>query len=104
METITQTLFKCSICKHAYSTEKEALDCESKPVEHDRGVKVGDKVRITNGEGVHEQATVTDVYVVDRHWGHYAWKKYWHTVAVNAKLDNSWGSRMLTFDSYERVG
>jgi hypothetical protein len=104
MKPIQQTIYKCEICGHTYSNEKDALDCESQPISQDKGVKVGDKVLITNGDGKGELGTVETVYIIDKEWGHYAWKRYWHTVALTASLDKSYGHRMLTFDSYERVG
>jgi DNA-directed RNA polymerase subunit RPC12/RpoP len=100
METITKTFYKCSTCKQQYGTEKEALDCESKAVSQDKGIKVGDKIKITSGEGAGQTATVKSVFVFDKYWGHYAWERYWHTVGLTADLD-SWGSRQLTFDAYE---
>lgn len=103
MNTIQITRFKCEICGETYSTAQEALNCERKPVSEDKGVKPGDKVRILSGEGTGEIATVERVFVLDKDWGHYAAARYHHTVAVNAKLDNSWGNRQLTFDSYEKA-
>lgn len=103
MKPIQQTIYKCETCGHTYSTEKEAIDCESMPVSEDKGVKVGDKVMITAGDGKGEHATVKSTYVVDKYWGHYSWKRYWHTVAVAADLESG-GSRLLTFDSYQCVG
>ena len=54
--------------------------------------------RLRDGAG--KRAKVTSVSIVDKDWGHYRWERYWHTVALTADFDG-WGSRMLTFDSYE---
>lgn len=100
MKTIPTTRFQCEVCKHVYETAEAAAKCESRPVSQDRGVKVGDRVMITAGDGVGHWCEIDAVYVLDREWGHYAWERYWHTVAVNGKVIGSWGSRMLTFDNY----
>ena len=104
MKTLRVTRYKCSTCGKVYDSKASAEACEAKPVSHDKGVKVGDVVRITQGDGTGELATVETVYVVDREWGSYAWERYWHTVALIAKVNDGWGHRILTFDSYEYVG
>lgn len=53
------------------------------------------------GDGKGQMAKVTKIFVYSMDWGHYAWKRYWHTVGITADLVESWGSRQLTFDSYE---
>lgn len=93
--------FECSICHTKYPTLKEAENCESRPVSQDRGVKVGDLVRVTMGDGKGQLAKVTKTFVYSKDWGHYAWERYWHTVGITADLIESWGSRQLAFDSYE---
>lgn len=103
METIQVTRYKCSTCGKVYDNKTGATSCESAPVSQDKGAKVGDRVRVTLGDGAGGLAIVESVYVIDREWGHYAWKRYWHTVALTAKLVDDVGSRMLTFDSYELV-
>ncbi len=104
MEKITKTQIKyqCSLCKYEYDDEAAALDCESRKVSHDQNVKNGDRVLITEGDGIGEEATVQSVYVIDKYWGHYAWERYWHTICITANLD-TWGSRLLTYDSYKKV-
>jgi hypothetical protein len=101
MKEKVHKFYACEICGEEYGTEKEAIECESKPISEDKGVKVGDIVRITGGDGKGKEAKVTRVYIIDKDWGHYSWKRYWHTVALNADIINHWGSRMLTFDQYE---
>ena len=95
--------YKCEICETSYVSESAALECESKKVTYDKGVKIGDIVRIIGGEGSGELAKVVNVYVIDMHWGHYAWKRYWHTVALEGECLNRSGTRILTFDHYELV-
>jgi hypothetical protein len=96
------TEFVCEICLSKYSTKESAELCESRPVTEDRGVKVGDVVRIRTGEGEGHFAKVTRLHIIDKDWGHYYANRYWHTVAVTADLIDGWGTRTLTFDSYER--
>lgn len=103
MEVMQVQRYKCDVCGHVYDDKARAEKCESKPVQHDRGVKVGDTVTITAGEGAGLTGTVERIYVIDREWGHYAWERYWHTVALEAKVNGSYGHRMLTFDNYETI-
>lgn len=91
---------KCKICAESYETKKEARECESKKVTQDKKVKRGDLVKITTGDGAGELVTVVGVGILSKYWGHYNWKRYWHTVYVTADLKNKF-SRILTFDSYE---
>ena len=101
MKEIPLTLYQCEVCGEKYETRKRAEKCESKPVTQDKGARVGSIVRVLSGDGTGGLAKVTDVYVLSMEWGHYAWERYWHTVAVNADLVSDLGSRMLTFDSYK---
>jgi len=94
------TEYECEVCGFKYNDEKSALHCEQMPVDHDRGVKVGDLVRITSGDGSGSLARVTRVGVHDPHWGP---ARYAHTVYLLADVVDSWGSRQLSFDSYEVV-
>ena len=96
--------FKCPTCGKLYTERRDAEVCAARPVSQDRSVKVGDTVRITGGDGAGHTATVERIYVLDREWGHYAWERYWHTVALTARVNGSWGHRMLTFDNYELIG
>lgn len=100
MKPIQIEKYKCEICGELYGTIDAAKRCESKPVLQDKGVKVGDRIKVTSGEGAGTMATVDSRFIYNMEWGHYAADKYWHTVGLTAKLD-SWGSRQLTFDSYE---
>jgi hypothetical protein len=106
MATIEQkmvTTYRCEKCGAGYATEESALKCESREILYNKGVKVGDTVLLTSGAGSGEKAKVTRVYVIDKEWGHYAWEKYWHTVALEVDLINSYGSRGVTFDSYQTI-
>lgn len=97
-------IYTCELCGETYSTEEAALECESRPISHDKGVKVGDVVKITRGEGAGIYAKVVKIGVASRGYGHYLWEHYWHTVMINrADLINSFGSRALMFDDYEVV-
>lgn len=100
MKIVPATFYECEICHERYGSAEKALECESKPVTGDKGVKVGDTVRIVRGDGAgYENAKVTAVTIYSKNWGHYQWERYWHTVGLVAKLDL--GSRTLTFDDYE---
>jgi hypothetical protein len=99
---VPATLYLCEICKRAYQSEAAAKECETRSISEDKGVKVGDRVRVLRGDGVGVLATVESVIVYDREWGHYAWERYWHTIGLIARLD-TWGHRQLTFDDYERA-
>jgi hypothetical protein len=103
MKTKHITPYECEICGARYSTADVAKKCESKPLSQDKGVNVGDEVLITSGDGKGEKATVERILVYDMEWGHYAWERYWHTIGLVANLNESPGSRQLTFDSYEPV-
>lgn len=96
------TEYECEICGAIYSTKKEALKCESKPVTYDRGVKIGDTVRIIRGDG-QGLAKVENIWIIDKDWGHYVADRYHHTVAMSVKCLDSWGNRTLTFDDYELI-
>lgn len=103
MEELLVTRYKCQTCGKVYDRLENAEECEKRPVSQDKGVKVGDVVKITAGDGAGLTATVESVFVIDREWGHYAWERYWHTVALTAKVNGSYGHRMLTFDNYETL-
>jgi len=102
MKLIKLEKYKCEICHTLYDTEKESLECESKPItKNKRDIKVGDIVTILNGDGTGSKAKVTKTFVIDKSWGYYRAGSYWHTIGINANIIGSWGSRMLTFDDYE---
>ena len=98
MTPVQITKYKCDICGHLYGTAGAATRCESEPIKGDKGVKVGDYVTVTRGEGVGEIAKVTNVFVFSADWGP---RQYHHSIGINADLISSYGSRQLTFDSYE---
>ena len=103
MKVKTKKVFKCGICDEEYETKQEAAGCESRLISQDKGVKVGDIVLITHGDGSRKKAKVTRLIILDKYWGHHAWTRYWHTVALSADIIGDWGSRLLTFDSYEVI-
>lgn len=102
MKTVTLILYQCEICKQAYETEIEAKRCESVPITQDKGVKVGDKVRILYGDGAGKILLVENLHIVNRSYGHNYYERYWHTVALSGEiLDERGGNRYLTWDQYE---
>ena len=103
MKTVQITRYQCETCGESYGTAGAAESCESRPVLQDKGVNVGDVVLVTGGEGAGLWAKVESRCVLSREWGHYQWERYWHTVALTAKLLNGIGHRQLTFDHYEVI-
>ncbi len=102
MRLINTTSYGCEICGEEFKTEAEALECEKQPVTQSKGVKVGEIINIITGQGI-GRGEVTTVYIIQKSWGHYAWKRYWHTEAITAKCLNSYGERVLTFDDYNAL-
>jgi hypothetical protein len=104
MKEFTVTKYKCETCGAVYESVLDAKSCEKKQVTHDKGVKIGDTIRIVRGDG-QGLAKVTGRFVYNKEWGHYAWKRYWHTVGLAADClgEGAWGSRQLTFDDYDLV-
>ena len=98
MKEITITKYECEKCNAQYSNKKEAQDCEAIPVKYDRGVKQGDFVLITKGDGSGHRGKVISVNVTKPGWGP---RVYDHTIYLNVDVVDSWGSRQLSFDSYE---
>lgn len=103
MKTSTVKKYECELCGTVYESEEAAKRCESRPVSQDKGAKVGDRVYITGGDGIGEQAIVQSRHVYSREWGHGQWERYWHTVGLTAKMADTWGSRQLTFDDYALI-
>jgi len=94
---INITRWKCGVCNQSYVNIMEATRCEAEPVKYDRHVKAGDRVLITSGESQGEFAIVTSIYIAKQEW---AGIRFWHSVVVIADIENSWGTRILAFDSY----
>jgi hypothetical protein len=94
------TKYKCEICGRTYGEKDRAEKCEATPIQHSKGVKVGDVVRITRGEGAGSFGKVTGIHIQEVGWGP---SIYDHSVALVADVIDSWGTRLLTFDSYEVV-
>ena len=92
------TKYICEVCGANYNTADEANKCEAIPVKHDRGVKVGDKVRITSGDGIGLLCTVENVRVHSPGWGP---ATHDHAVYLIGKVEGSWGHRQLSHNSYE---
>ncbi len=98
MKEFNYTRYACDVCGKLFQHPKDAQDCESNPVREDRGVKVGDLVRIPRGDGTGSLCKVDRLWVVEPGWGP---KQYDHTVMVSGAVVDSWGSRQLAYDSYE---
>lgn len=103
MRAKTTVMYCCDICHAEYATPRDAFECEERPVTH-TVVGVGDRVSILHGEGAGSTATVKNTWPAQKEWGHYAWKRYWHTMLVDAELDppDSGVHRILTFDDYRK--
>jgi hypothetical protein len=94
------TKYICEVCEARHDTAEGASKCESIPVKHDKGVKVGDKVRITAGDGIGLLCTVENVRVHSPGWGP---STHDHAVYLIGKVDGSWGHRQLSHNSYEVI-
>ena len=103
IETKMTTTYICKKCDSRYEKKENAFRCEQKPITQDKGVKVGDTVKVTYGDGKGDLARVTKVYICNDKEGHYAWEKYWHTVALVAEFLDGIGTRVLHYDWYEVV-
>lgn len=104
MKEIPTVRYQCEICKKIYDQKGFALKCESRPISQDKGVKVGDTVKILKGEGKGQLAKVSSTWLVDLWWGHYAADAYHHTVMIAADLEKNGrydGTRQLCFTDYE---
>lgn len=103
MKIETKKVYICEICGARYDKKEVAKKCESVAISQDKGVKIGDIVRITKDKGFGARGKVTKIFVYSMTWGHYDWQRYWHTVGLEVDVIDSWGSRLLTFDSYELI-
>ena len=90
--------YQCEICEKQYDTPEEAKKCEALPVRNDRGVKVGDLVLITSGDGSGHKLRVRNIHVTQPGWGP---ARFDHSVYLVGDVIDSWGSRQLSYDSYE---
>lgn len=61
-------LFQCDICGEKYETVEKCMECENTPIRYDKGVKIGDKVTITRGDGKGDTATVKKINVLPSTW------------------------------------
>lgn len=100
MKTLTITKYQCETCGSMYDKEDAAKACEAIPRIYDKGVKIGDLVRITSGDGTGLKCKVDSIRVLEPSWGP---KRYAHSVVVSGEVVGSWGSRMLTWDAYEII-
>jgi hypothetical protein len=64
MTRVTITKYECDVCHEVYDTAEAAHRCESRPITQDKGVKVGDTVRITEGYGPGRLAKVTEIHYI----------------------------------------
>lgn len=103
MKKVNRDFFQCEICKQEYETRKQAEECEERGVTNDSGVKVGDTVVVVGcGDGVGQKAKITSKIIADKYWGHYAWKKYWHTPLYCGEFKDGC-VRTLAFDEIKMV-
>ena len=103
MKTVTTTTYVCEVCGQGYDTPAEAIVCEARPVTHDRGVKVGDTVIVSAGDGTDCKALVTSLGVTKTGWGP---KVFNHSVVLCGdilEVRDKGFSRVLHFDSYKKA-
>lgn len=103
MREIGKIEYQCEVCGQTYEESAAAEKCESKAVSKNRGVKVGDRVKIINGDSSGSFAKVTRIGIFDYEWGNSCADRYHHTIYLIADVIGSFGTRMLPFDSYEVV-
>jgi len=96
---IEQITYVCEVCGQKYCNKDRCMGCENTPIKHSLGAKVGDKVRILSGDGEGDIATVEHIGILPPDWA----PGYHHSECVEAKLDNSFGSRMLIHGTYELI-
>ena len=100
MKTHHYVRYECEICGGKYDAEEAARNCEAQPVLYDKGVKVGDKVLITRGDGKGTQGLVKTIFVTQPGWGPSA---YNHARGLTADVIGSWGTRQLQWTDYEVI-
>jgi hypothetical protein len=112
MESKSPTPHRCPTCGAEYRTQWLADKCQSRPVLHDRGVRVGDWVRVKTGKHKGLVARVEGVRIVTGGFTWWMWGRYWHTVALDVLIRIQQGKRgertngvpdVLMFDEYEVV-
>lgn len=96
MKTIQQTVYQCEKCGSTYTNEHDVIECEATPIYWDKGVKIGDKVRILNGDGAGQLATVVSTKVMDKSWG----KRHFHSIVLTVLLQDNYSNRILGFNDY----
>ena len=97
LEKVTTT-YVCEKCRKSFDSRMAAARCESVPITQDRGVKVGDIVRITYGQGAGARGLVERISVLDSEYAPV--KGYTHTIALSVKCIDSYGNRFLLHDHY----
>lgn len=103
MKTIQVKYYVCEICNHRYEHKIDAETCEAQPITRDKGVNVGDIVRVINGDGTGDLLKVSSRWIYDHYWGP---TKYWHTVGISGELISGiyqGYSRSLAFTDYEVI-
>lgn len=88
--------YQCKVCGSIYDNKNEAKKCEKIPITQERGVKKGDFIMLTEGEGKFEDARVLEVGIVGKYTG---FKKYLHTIYLVVKLFDG-RQRNVLFDNY----
>jgi hypothetical protein len=109
---IERPTFRCSKCGTRYGRLEQWERCVRRPVLNDRGVKVGDVVRVTRGRFAGRRASVFLVNVMAPSSLPYGEPdEYWHTVGVYVLIQpgkpvegaNYVPDEFLTWDEYETL-
>lgn len=112
MQSSNPRHFRCATCGAEYRADWMARKCLERPVQHDRGVRVGDWVRVKAGKHRGLVARVERVRVVTGGFSWWMWGRYWHTVALDVLIRVQHGKKgertngvpdVLMFDEYEVV-
>lgn len=102
MKTRTITLYICDICGEEYATEAQAENCAAHPVQYSRGVDVGDRVRITDGQCAGLLLEVESIFIT-RPTDCGRDQNYWHAIALYGKVLGGLGHMLLHYNNYEKL-
>ena len=73
----------CPVCKKQYVEYLPALECMSRPIQHDTKLIAGDKIIRLSTKLIH---TVLDTHIVQPNECYGDNNRYWHTVSIEVDL------------------
>lgn len=106
----TKVEYTCEVCGESYDNEEEALECEKKPVTHDELYGIVGRlgiIKIVKGPYKGQILRAYFCRVAPKYWGCPDWERYWHTLLIQAGIENEAGEiveyQTFPFDYYEIV-